>query len=375
MNCPKCGFEQAGAAECARCGVLFARFERMEARVRAVHAAPAADTPPPARRVPVVWIGLALAAATVGAVAWLGRPGPEPGTGAAPAAPRAAAPAPARRDAARTAARAAAVAAEDGGFCPLAGAASAPPPPTVGGPWLDTAEFEFAERQQRETGAPLLVYFRTDWCGYCRRLEQGLLAEPAVESYLSDAVVRCRVNPDESAEAKAIARRYGVTGYPTLYLVAAGAAPVRVSTYGSGTQALPAEKFIEELRGDRRRLAQALVAAGDRTRRGGDLDAALELLDRAVALGAGEDAQPHFYRGVARGDAGDPDAAFADFAVAAELEPGNLDVYRQTERLLARDERWADAAACWSLFLLDHPGSAEAERRREQLRARAARGT
>jgi len=373
MKCPKCGFEQAEAAECARCGILFARFEQMEARLRAVHAAPAGGAPSPARAVPGVWIGLALVVATVGAVAWLGRSAPEPEVESVPAAPGTAAPARARRDGPAAAARAAAAAAEDGGSCPLAGPAFAPASRSVGGPWLETADFEFAERQQRETGAPLLVYFRTDWCGYCRRLEQGLLADPAVEGYLSDAVVRCRVNPEESAEAEAIARRYRVTGYPTLYLAAAGVAPVRVSTYGSGTQELPAEQFIEELRGDRLRLAQALVAAGDRTRRGGDLDAALELLDRAVTLGEGG-AQAHFYRGVARGEAGDTSAAFADLALAAELGPGNLDLFRQAERLLAREERWADAAACWSLYLLDHPGSAEAERRRAQLRARAASG-
>jgi thioredoxin-like negative regulator of GroEL len=371
MKCPKCGFEQTEAAECARCGLLFARFEQMEARLRAVHAAPGGGAASPTRRLPLVWIGLALALATVGAVAWLGRSAPESEVAAVPAAPGAAAPARARRDASAAAARAAA--AEDGGACPLAVAAFAPASRSVGGPWLDTADFEFAERQQRETGAPLLLYFRTDWCGYCRRLEQGLLAEPAVESFLSDTVVRCRVNPEESAEAEAIARRFRVTGYPTLYLAAAGVAPVRVSTYGSGTQALSAERFIEELRGDRLRLAQALVAAGDRTRRGGDLDAALELLDRAVTVGEGG-ARSYFYRGLARGEAGDATAALADFALAAELEPGNVDLFRQTERLLAREGRWADAAACWSLYLLDHPGSAEAERRRAQLRARAASG-
>ncbi|KAB2954022.1 MAG: hypothetical protein F9K18_14065, partial [Thermoanaerobaculia bacterium] len=77
MKCPKCGFEQTEAVECARCGILFARYEQMEARLRAVHAAPEGGAPSPAPGIPVVWIGLALVVATAGAVAWLGRSGPE----------------------------------------------------------------------------------------------------------------------------------------------------------------------------------------------------------------------------------------------------------------------------------------------------------
>ncbi len=365
MNCPKCGFEEAAGVECSRCGVVFARFEEMEARLRTVRVGSAA--PEEGRSLLVRWVFAALVVA--GVAAWVGRDAPET-VGEA----EVAASARPRRDAATLAARVAA-ASEGGGSCPLLGAGGEGSRPAVGGDWLETAEYEEAERQQRELGAPLLVYFRTDWCGYCRRLEAGLLADSAVESYLSEAVVRCRVNPEESAEARAVSDRYGVTGYPSLFLVADGLEPIRVSTYGRGNGFPPLSpaEFIAGLEGDARRLAQGLVVAGDRARRQGDLPQSLELLDRAVALDPGG-SRALFYRGVARAAAGDSSGAYDDFGRAAELEPGNLGLFRETEQLLTQEGRLTDAAACWSLFLVDQPGNEEARQRRDRLRGRASSG-
>ncbi len=144
-----------------------------------------------------------------------------------------------------------------------------------------------------------------------------------------------------------------------------------MSVYDARSDALAsAEGFFRELRESERRLSQELVVAGDRVRRQGDLAGALDLLDRAVAL-CDTNADAFLFRGIARGALGDSAGAYSDLARAAELEPSELVPYAEVERLLAEEGRWADAVACWELYLLDNPQDPKARERRDQSRARS----
>ncbi len=104
----------------------------------------------------------------------------------------------------------------------------------------DAAGFAEAERQQKLQHAPMLVYFRTDWCPHCRAFDQ-LLADYEMRSKLGEAV-KVRVNPEHGeAEKVLFEQRFGGKGVPAIYWVTEGGAPKRLSSKG------PASAFLDQL--------------------------------------------------------------------------------------------------------------------------------
>jgi len=104
----------------------------------------------------------------------------------------------------------------------------------------DAAGYEYALRRQRSDHAPVLVYFRTDWCPHCRALD-GLLDSPEVRARLGD-YLKVRINPEHgTAERRLFEKEYGSRGYPALFLRADGRGPARLSTAG------PPVRFLGQL--------------------------------------------------------------------------------------------------------------------------------
>jgi len=73
-----------------------------------------------------------------------------------------------------------------------------------------------------EGDKPVLVYFYTDWCPYCREFDDQLVAAPEVDTYLRE-IVAVRINPELGAAEAELARRYGINGFPALYVHPRGA--------------------------------------------------------------------------------------------------------------------------------------------------------
>ena len=64
---------------------------------------------------------------------------------------------------------------------------------------------------------PMVVYFYTDWCGYCRQFERELLGTAQVKDYFS-TVLTVRINPEAGKTEKEIAAYYGVNGFPGFFV-------------------------------------------------------------------------------------------------------------------------------------------------------------
>jgi thiol:disulfide interchange protein len=67
--------------------------------------------------------------------------------------------------------------------------------------WLQGADglFGAIESLKKERAAsPMVVYFYTDWCGYCRQFERELLGTEPVKKYFGD-VLAVRINPESRA--------------------------------------------------------------------------------------------------------------------------------------------------------------------------------
>lgn len=114
-------------------------------------------------------------------------------------------------------------------------------------PWRAGATgYERAVKEQQTSRAPAFVYFKTEWCGYCKKLDDGPLANRDVQDYLA-AFERIAVDPEDGVKDKALADKFGVKGYPSVYVVMPGGTPQKIATfYGKGEE--DAKKFLAALR-------------------------------------------------------------------------------------------------------------------------------
>jgi thiol-disulfide isomerase/thioredoxin len=99
--------------------------------------------------------------------------------------------------------------------------------------WEEGANgFARSERRFREGSRPLLVYFYTDWCGYCAAIERDLWSDGAVAELLNGRFTAIRINPEDSAEDQVVAQNFRVRGYPRVYVKASPSSElVRLSVF------------------------------------------------------------------------------------------------------------------------------------------------
>lgn len=123
--------------------------------------------------------------------------------------------------------------------------------PTRGqGHWYQGARgLEQAMAEAEKTGVPVAVYFYTDWCPYCRNFQSYLLDATAVDAYF-EGMAKVRINPEKGAEAAALARKYGIHGYPSFYLHPQAQA-----------KAEPLSPFVQERRSFRIRTPGEFITA------------------------------------------------------------------------------------------------------------------
>lgn len=291
-------------------------------------------------------------------MASLPEPAWEPQAAAPPAVP-ASAPGPAAEPSASAAPVAPAT-------CPVDGASAADVPrPQVTREWLLAADGYARAEQERAAGAPVLVYFYTDWCPYCRRLDENLLSAWEVDRYLGERLSRVRVNPEKGSTERALARQYGVKGYPTLFLVWPTGAQESLSPYrDDGTADLQAPvEFTGGLDEKIARQAQRLAYDGAQHRMAGDAAGAIALLDKSLGLDPGS-AVAWTERGLARAAGGDMDGSLADLRQAREVDGSRLGVYEAIDFVLGQKNRWAEAARCWDALVEREPRLARAYYRR-----------
>lgn len=74
----------------------------------------------------------------------------------------------------------------------------------------------------RASNAPILIYFKADWCRYCKKLERELLETRIGKEALKD-VVKVRIKPEDNSANDEFYRKLGGRGYPTILVQTRGA--------------------------------------------------------------------------------------------------------------------------------------------------------
>jgi thiol:disulfide interchange protein DsbD len=105
-------------------------------------------------------------------------------------------------------------------------------------PWF-RGDLDAALATAADTDRMVMVEFFTDWCVWCRRLEEVTFADPEVIAELERMVA---IRLDAEGRGRAAASRYGVDRYPTVvFLDATGVEVDRILGF------LPPERFLGEV--------------------------------------------------------------------------------------------------------------------------------
>ena len=92
--------------------------------------------------------------------------------------------------------------------------------------WL--TDYAAAQTQAQRENKPMLLDFTgSDWCGWCIKLDREVFSQPDFQSFAAQNLVLVEVDfPKRKAQSNAqktanheLARRYKISGYPTLVLV------------------------------------------------------------------------------------------------------------------------------------------------------------
>lgn len=233
LVCPRCGFEQPTTAECARCGVVFAKL-RAEGRQPAgpPSASPRSQAAAPAETRSsgrlLGWLVMLLLVVAAVAVFPRNRPEPEPAAAVPQAAVQTASapPPPSPMPAPSPEISPELALPEPPEPLPVAPSEPSPEPAAEANRtpvrmplrWYAGAlGYRQAMDEAKADGRVVAVYFYTDWCPYCRRLDRDLLQTTEVLGYFQ-SVVKVKINPESGPAEQELSDRYGVTGYPSFFI-------------------------------------------------------------------------------------------------------------------------------------------------------------
>lgn len=242
--------------------------------------------------------------------------------------------------------------------CPLV-TGNVPLEPTrwpVSSSWHEGAGgYSHAQQEQERSKAPMFVYFRTDWCPYCRTLEGRLLNDATVERYLRNELVKVRINPEKGPEERAVADDYDVSGYPSLFVVGSKRSkPRRLSPYNRERDdefvLLSPPELIARIADHARREVKRLIYAGYEEREARNFDESIAILNDAIELDP-ENPEAYLQRGLSRLAAGARESAYEDFRAALALRSDFRDVFSTVGLDLWDHALWDAGVACWTVYL------------------------
>lgn len=119
--------------------------------------------------------------------------------------------------------------------------------------WHEGAQgYKLALEEAKGSQRPIALYFYTDWCGYCRKLERDVLTQPAMKPCLS-SVIPVKVNPEKGPQESLLARKFGVSSFPRFFIAepqGTGKTPISnaAAAPGGGSRLKNADEFAADCR-------------------------------------------------------------------------------------------------------------------------------
>ena len=105
--------------------------------------------------------------------------------------------------------------------------------------WLT---YEQASKQVHDPSRKYFLFFYTDWCTYCHKLEQNTFADKAVADYINQNFIPVKINSERNPK---LAARFRISGVPNLrFLTPAGKDIAQWPGYIEPADFLPLLKYI-----------------------------------------------------------------------------------------------------------------------------------
>lgn len=83
---------------------------------------------------------------------------------------------------------------------------------------IEWTKWESALSKTKEQDKKSFIYFYTEWCSYCKKVEEVLFKDAAVVKYLNENFVSTSIKV-QGDESKSVAKDYGVSGFPTFWFL------------------------------------------------------------------------------------------------------------------------------------------------------------
>ena len=112
--------------------------------------------------------------------------------------------------------------------------------------YTSPADYERVQKKAKEEDKSFILLFHVDWCGYCKKLKKIFLENSEVEQVLAK-YYRVKINPETGEEEGALAKKYGVKGFPNFLVVKPNGSTVRIHPFKQGGKVWTTEEFITNL--------------------------------------------------------------------------------------------------------------------------------
>jgi len=77
----------------------------------------------------------------------------------------------------------------------------------------------------RKEGKSIIMYFYTDWCVYCKKMDSQIFSDPEITAFMNEKYINIRVNPERDRETISVMGQnltptqfmgqIGASGFPT----------------------------------------------------------------------------------------------------------------------------------------------------------------
>jgi len=95
--------------------------------------------------------------------------------------------------------------------------------------------YEEGVRKARESNRPILLHFYTDWCKWCKRMDEETFANLRIQDFLNRSFITIRINTESKERIRVegrkvrtadLARRFGVRSFPTTVFLESDGSPI-----------------------------------------------------------------------------------------------------------------------------------------------------